>query len=385
MASARDPGVGELGLGELWLGEPERRLVRGGTLAFWHLGHGGVPLLMVHGWPATRRIWARNVAALAARGFEVIAPDLRGFGDSDCGADGLHDVVAHSLDLAALLRDHLGLDRVVAAGGDLGAAVVQDLSLRVPGLVDRLVVFNGPLPSLRDRTAHLPSDERRFEDSHGFRPATEPDALIAELSSPRARMDYVAGHYRAWSPPGAFSERDLTYLTEPFADAAKLRASFGTYESLIDPAKRTGRSMIAANDTPALILVALADPCCYPAFGQRAALTFARHTGPFGILDAGHFPQWEAAAIMNDAIAMYCADRLAFERPLVAEDLVLDDAHHTVRIAAMPLDLIQHRARGKRAAALERERGRGVLDHHDAGVFLRAGAHVRDQVPAAVG
>ena len=284
--------------------------MRGGTLAFWHLGHGGVPLLLVHGWPATRRIWARNVTDLAARGFEVIAPDLRGFGDSDCGADGLHDVVAHSLDMAVLLRDHLGLEGVVAAGGDLGAAVVQDLSLRVPGLVDRLVVFNGPLPTLVDRTAHLPRDERRFEDSHGFRPATEPDVLIAELATPRARMDYVAAHYRAWSPAGAFDEEDLAYLAEPFADAAKLRASFGTYESLIDPGKRSGRSMITANDVPTLILVALADPCCVPAFGQRAALVFTRHAGPFGILDAGHFPQWEAASIMNDAITMFCADRL---------------------------------------------------------------------------
>lgn len=290
---------------------PRYATVRGGRLAFWHLGRGGAPLLLVHGWPATRRIWARNVTVLADAGFEVIAPDPRGFGDSDCGTDGLHDVVAHSLDMAALLRDELGLDRVVAAGGDLGAAVVQDLALRFPGLVDRLVIFNGPLPALRDRTAHLPPDERRFEDSHGYRPATEPDALLAELATPEARMDYAARHYRAWSPPGAFTDADLGYLTEPFADAARLRASFGTYESLIDPAKRTGRSMIAANDdTPALILQALADPCCYPAFAQRAALTFARHTGPFGIFDAGHFPQWEAATIMNDAITMYCADRL---------------------------------------------------------------------------
>jgi pimeloyl-ACP methyl ester carboxylesterase len=73
------------------LPDPERVVVRGGTLAFWRMGHGGVPLLLVHGWPSTRRIWARNVADLAARGFDVIAPDLRGFGDSDCGADGLHD------------------------------------------------------------------------------------------------------------------------------------------------------------------------------------------------------------------------------------------------------------------------------------------------------
>jgi hypothetical protein len=51
-------------------------------------------------------------------------------------------------------------------------------------------------------------------------------------------------------------------------------------------------------------------PCRYPAFGQHAAIVFARHTGPFGIPDVGHFPQWEAAKIMNDAITMFCADRL---------------------------------------------------------------------------
>jgi pimeloyl-ACP methyl ester carboxylesterase len=292
------------------LGEPERARVRGGTIAFWRTGRGGVPLLLVHGWPSTRRIWVRNVADLAARGFEVIAPDLRGFGDSDVGADGLHDVVAHSLDMGALLRDHLGLDDVVAVGGDVGAGVIQDLSLRFPELVDRLVVFNGPLPTIRGRMDDLPRDERRFEESHGFRPATEPDALIAELSTPEARVEYVARYYRAWTPPGAFDETDVDYLAEPFADAAKLRASFGTYESLRDRSKRTDRSMIRANDTPTLILVAVADPNRHPAFGQWAAMVFSRHVGPFGMLDAGHFPQWEAADLVDDAITMFCADRL---------------------------------------------------------------------------
>src|SRR5260370_25551754 len=83
--------------------DAERVVVRGGTLAFWPRGHGGVPLLLVHGWPSTRRIWARNIVDLAARRFEAIAPDLRGFGDSDCGADGLPDLVAHNLAMAALL------------------------------------------------------------------------------------------------------------------------------------------------------------------------------------------------------------------------------------------------------------------------------------------
>jgi len=60
-----------------------RRTVRRPVeLAFVHEGAGGVPLVLLHGWPETNRIWWRNVEPLAAAGFEVIAPDLRGFGAS---------------------------------------------------------------------------------------------------------------------------------------------------------------------------------------------------------------------------------------------------------------------------------------------------------------
>ncbi len=56
---------------------------RGFAQAYTREGEGGAPLLLLHGWPETRRIWQRNIAPLAEAGFEVIAPDLRGFGDSE--------------------------------------------------------------------------------------------------------------------------------------------------------------------------------------------------------------------------------------------------------------------------------------------------------------
>lgn len=45
--------------------------------AFIHEGVGGYPLLLLHGYPETKRIWWRNISALAEAGYEVIAPDLR--------------------------------------------------------------------------------------------------------------------------------------------------------------------------------------------------------------------------------------------------------------------------------------------------------------------
>ena len=83
--------------------------VRGTRLEYLHegAGRGAVPLLALHGWPETRRVWWRAVPLLVAAGFEVVAPDLRGFGGSDPGADGRGDVVAHALDMVELLEQGL--------------------------------------------------------------------------------------------------------------------------------------------------------------------------------------------------------------------------------------------------------------------------------------
>src|SRR5947208_3893265 len=96
--------------------------VRGFRQVFDHegAGAGGVPLLLVHGWPETKRIWARNVEPLAAAGYDVVVPDLRGFGDSGLAPDGFYDLAAHARDLEALVTGVCGFESVYAAGGDLG-------------------------------------------------------------------------------------------------------------------------------------------------------------------------------------------------------------------------------------------------------------------------
>jgi pimeloyl-ACP methyl ester carboxylesterase len=102
----------------------------------------------VHGWPETRRIWQRNIEPLGEAGFEVIAPDLRGFGDSPLASDDRYDVAAHSHDLRALLSDELGHEQITVCAGDLGGVIAQDMSLRFEGLVERLCLFNTIPPRL---------------------------------------------------------------------------------------------------------------------------------------------------------------------------------------------------------------------------------------------
>lgn len=288
--------------------------VRGFTQAYVREGTGGVPLLLVHGWPETKRIWWRNVAPLAEAGFEVIVPDLRGFGDSAVLPDGFHDVPSHSRDLYALVHDHLGHESVVVAGGDLGGPVIQDLSRRFPGFVERMVLFNSPLPFDKERMAGMLTRAPREASDYFIRQGTDADALAAELDSPEKRRRYIATFYtsRFWAHPGSFDEAAVNFMTEPFADGAHLRAGFGAYESSFSAAARSEPSAMATpNPTHTLILFGPSDHVIYPEFDRMAVVVFPDHVGPFLVRDAGHFLQWEAADVLNGAIKAFCGDLLA--------------------------------------------------------------------------
>lgn len=288
---------------------------RGFTQAYVREGVGGVPLVCVHGWPESKRIFWRVIEPLAAAGFEVIVPDLRGFGDSDPSPDGLHDVAAHSADLYELVRHQLGHERVVLLGGDLGGPVIQDLALRHPGWVDRMVLFNSPLPFDKVRMAAMAGTRAPREAADYYlRQGTDADALAAELRTPEERRRYIATFYtsRFWAHPGTFDAAAVAFHTAPFGDAARLRASFGNYESAFDPARRSGPTMLARNErTRTLILFGPSDHVIYPAFDRMAAAVFADHVGPFLLRDCGHFVPWEAPHALISATVAFAGDLLA--------------------------------------------------------------------------
>ena len=180
-------------------------------LAYVREGAGGFPLLLLHGWPETKRIWWRNVEPLVAAGFEVIVPDLAGFGDSGLADDDHYDVAAHARDMHALVSEVLGHERCITAGGDLGGLVLYDLSLRFEGFVARQVLFNTVPPILPDEyeaagiAREIPREVRQAAD-YFMRQARDADGLAAELDTAEKRRRYVAQMYgpRFWAAPGSF-------------------------------------------------------------------------------------------------------------------------------------------------------------------------------------
>ena len=117
----------------------------------------GAPVLLLHGFPDSSQLWRHQVPALVDAGMRVIAPDLRGFGESD-KPEAVEDyAIARSVaDMEAVL-DGLGVERAHVLGHDWGAGLAWALAAYVPERVERLVVMSVGHPN----TLRQPSVEQR--------------------------------------------------------------------------------------------------------------------------------------------------------------------------------------------------------------------------------
>ena len=99
----------------------------------------GAPVILLHGFPETNYAWRHQIPVLS-RHYRVIAPDLRGYGETDKPASG-YDKRNMARDIRELMRV-LGLEKVVLVGHDRGARVATRFAKDYPELLDRLVVMD---------------------------------------------------------------------------------------------------------------------------------------------------------------------------------------------------------------------------------------------------
>lgn len=103
--------------------------INGFMLAYSDRGK-GLPLILIHGFPLSRKMWRPQAEALAKAGCRVIAPDLRGCGESGLPS-GPVNMDTYGDDIVALM-DHLGIDKAVVGGMSMGGYVLLNLLERYP-------------------------------------------------------------------------------------------------------------------------------------------------------------------------------------------------------------------------------------------------------------
>jgi pimeloyl-ACP methyl ester carboxylesterase len=107
----------------------------------------GDPIVLLHGFAETSHMWLPLIAKLSDK-HTVIAPDLRGFGQSSAPADG-YTKTAMAQDIHELMQS-LGYGRIRLVGHDIGLMVAYAYAAQYPGEVDRLVLMEAFLPGVGD-------------------------------------------------------------------------------------------------------------------------------------------------------------------------------------------------------------------------------------------
>lgn len=102
----------------------------------------GPDVLLVHGFPDSHKVWRRQIPALVAAGYRVIAPDLRGFGATDMAAGPRAYQVRHFVDDLVAIVAALAVDKVRLVGHDMGAVIGWAFAIARPDLVERYAALS---------------------------------------------------------------------------------------------------------------------------------------------------------------------------------------------------------------------------------------------------
>ena len=267
--------------------------LNGITVGFDQRGEGPDTLLLVHGHPFNRSMWAPQTSAIAAAGWRVVVPDLRGFGETTV-VPGITRFDVFAADLASLL-DHLGIEDAVIGGLSMGGQIAMEFARQYPQRV------RGVLLSATFCEPETDDGKRRRNDMadrllrEGMRPYAE--EVLPKMLAARsiATLPAVAAHVTA-----------MMQATDPEGAAAALRgrAERPPYESTL-----------ASLTVPTLVVVGSED-----AFTTREQAEHMRDlvqgSELVWLAGVGHMPNLESPELFNATLIRWL-ERCASKRTSV--------------------------------------------------------------------
>jgi len=277
--------------------------VDGFRLAYDRVGS-GPPVVLMHGWPGDRYDF-RSVTALLAKHATIVAPDLRGFGESDRHLSAAPDEYSASAQARSVLGliDELGLGSPVLAGYDVGSRVAQTIAKEHPDKVKALVI-SPPLPGVGQRILDATSLSKFWYQPFHQSPLVE-GLLDGRRDAVHAYLEYFWQHWSGhrYQPDSDELERLAALYARPGAFVSSInyyRASAGTVAHSVSEQTPSPQQRIAVPtvviwpDGDTLFPVQWSDRI--PEFFSDVTVRYAKGAGHFTPLEA---PDLFAAAIVD--------------------------------------------------------------------------------------
>jgi pimeloyl-ACP methyl ester carboxylesterase len=254
-------------------------------------------LLLLHGWPDS--FWRYlKVIPLLAPDFDLIVPDMPGYGYSDIPAAPLNS--REVAGLYAELMTKLGYERFFAAGGDIGSGVGHFLAIDHPDRVIALHRMSAGLPSPATDASQLTAEEQQWvadasawnfaEGAYAAMHRTKPDtAAIGLTDSPAGLAAWIVEKLRSWSHGGlaAYSMDDILTNLSIYWFTGTIGSSMRMYHAnALIPAEQLARRV----EVPSGFSIFPGDIVRPPHAWLERATNLVRHTEP---AQGGHFAPYE--------------------------------------------------------------------------------------------
>ena len=211
---------------------PTHRFVETNGLRFHCVTAGEGPLVMLlHGFPEFWYSWRHQIPALAAAGFMVVAPDLRGFNDSDKPAGiEAYRMSAIVEDVAGLCRA-FGREQAVVVGHDWGGAVAYAFAMANPDMTRALAVLNCPHPADFSQALMGGKNLEQMKKSWYMFFFQFPEIPEQVLAADNFRLLKAFAYSQARR--GTFSTKDLKAYTEAFSKPGALTGGINWYRAML--------------------------------------------------------------------------------------------------------------------------------------------------------
>jgi len=268
-----------------------------------YVRHGeGFPLVLLHGWPEFWYTWRKNIPVLA-ESFDVVAPDLRGFGDTDKPDDHPGGLLGNFVEDLRALADTLGFERFGVVSHDVGAYVAQGFARKYPKRLGGLFFFDCPYPGIGRRWADADSINEIWYQTFNQQPWAA--SLVGE--NRKTCETYIRHFLDHWAhAPGLFDE-DLDTWVDNFMKPGNLQGGFNWYMG-----NRAARRLVWKGEVPDLppidvptrVFWGERDPVLKVEWMDRLSATFSNlHASVAEGL--GHFVHYEAPQRAAHEIAAF--------------------------------------------------------------------------------
>ena len=260
----------------------------------------GPPLLLMHGWPGYWWEWYKCIGPLAEH-FDVIAADMRGYGDSE--KPDLNDISKFTLDIVtddyAKLLKHLGIERAYVVGHDYSALIMHKFVRLYRDMTIKGLTIDPITPGFELRYLSVPHfPESWYSQFHQL------DMAVELVSSSRAATKMYFRHFLShWSHnKNLITDEEMEIYTDNFVKPGNIHAGFNFYRANLSLTSVAWTQLDRTiSDVPMTFLQGMGDPVVPSGWSDLVTPWYNNDTIEY-VKDAGHFMMMEKPDVVVDRI-----------------------------------------------------------------------------------